>query len=107
MLWTKKYKPLSLEQVAVNKKKKTEFMDILQDQRVRVVIIQGQSGSCKNTLIDLACQEMNYDIDRYVDTKSAIVTDTYGERKTLQYDDQKWYPDDLDNLLGFINLQKL
>lgn len=54
-------------------------------------------------MIDMACKEFGYQLDRYQDTKTTTVSDVYGERKTLQYDDEKWYPDDLDNILGHIN----
>ena len=30
------------------------------------------------------------------------MADVFGERRTLDYDDEKWYPDDLEGLIGFL-----
>lgn len=51
-LWTDKYTPRTLDQTAIQKKKRDEFSKLIQDPLTRILIMQGQSGSGKNTLIN-------------------------------------------------------
>ena len=87
----------------MHKKKKEEFIELIRGGKCRLLFIQGQSGSAKNTMIDLFGEAFNWDVVRYKDQKSKYVEDTFGERRTLEYDENKFYPDDLDNMLSFVN----
>lgn len=58
--------------------------------------MQGPSGSGKNSLIDCFGQDYNFEVIRYVDQKSTNVYDVFGEGETLELDQNRRYPDDLE-----------
>lgn len=53
-------------------------------------------------MIDTFARQFDYAVSRYKEQKSKNVADVFGERRTLDYDEEKWYPDDLENLIGYL-----
>lgn len=83
-LWIKKYQPFNLEAHCINKKKREEFTKIcLEDQKLKILFIQGPSGCGKNSMIDCFGEQYNYEIVRYTDQKSVMVSDVYGDKETF------------------------
>lgn len=118
-LWTKKHRPFNLDSHVINKKKKEEFVKICTASaeppsvingrvmnKVKILILQGPSGSGKNSLIDCFGKDRNFEIIRYVEQKSSYVVDVFGENETLELDENKWYPDDLSSLTAYIRQLK-
>lgn len=70
--------------------------------------MQGPSGCGKNSLIDCIGEQNNFEIVRFKDEKTKLVSDVYGDPNAInsQEEDEgapKWqYPDDLEQLLYFI-----
>lgn len=60
MLWTEKYKPTTWDQLAVHKKKKEDFQTIIMNGQCRLLLLQGQSGCGKNSMIDLFGEAFNW-----------------------------------------------
>lgn len=48
------------------------------EPRLKILLIQGPSGSGKNSMIDVFGEQYNYEIIRYKDEKSSNVCDVYG-----------------------------
>ena len=74
--------------------------------RVKVLIIQGPAGCGKNSLIDCFGKDRNFEIIRYQEQKSSNVIDVFGEGETCELDENRWYPDDLSALIGYIRQLK-
>ena len=53
-------------------------------------------------MIDAFARQNDFSVQRYKYQKSSNVVDVFGERRTLDYDDEKWYPDDLENIISFL-----
>ena len=63
----------------IHKKKKDEFINICtNDEKVKLLIIQGPSGCGKNSLIDCLAKEKNIQLERYKYEKNANLIDIYG-----------------------------
>lgn len=77
-------------------------MAIVQNPDVKILILTGQPGCCKNTLLDVYCKENRIKLIRFIDQKEEHITDVF-ERKTFAGTKES-YPDDLENLLAFIKL---
>lgn len=83
-LWTKKYRPRTIDRHCINSKKKEEFVKICtQDYRTKILILQGPSGSGKNSLIDCFGEQNNFEIVRFKDEKSKLVSDVYGDPNAI------------------------
>ena len=54
MMWIEKHAPRTLEELAVNKKKVKEFIEIAEEQGGFLVLF-GPPGSCKNALVSTYC----------------------------------------------------
>ena len=86
----------------INKKKKEEFVNICTNEaRVKILFLQGPSGSGKNSMIDCFGEQYNYEIVRYRDDKSKMVYDLYDDGGVEDPED-RFYPDDLENLIYYI-----
>jgi putative ribosome biogenesis GTPase RsgA len=68
----------------INKKKKEEFVQICtQDNKAKILFLQGPSGCGKNSMIDAFGEQYNYEVIRYTDQKSKNVIDVYGAGDTF------------------------
>jgi hypothetical protein len=108
-LWIVKYCPFDLDSHVIAKKKKEEFVQICKDDnRVKILMLQGPSGCGKNSLINCFGEQYNFEIVRYKDHKTKNVLDVYGTSATFGGSDDEmeqenqFYPDDLENLIYFI-----
>lgn len=74
------------------------------DQRVKILFLQGPSGSGKNSMIDCFGQQYNYEVVRYRDERTNNVYDVFGMQDEFENQDnfERFYPDDLMNLMGQI-----
>lgn len=59
MLWVDKYAPKSLDEVIIQEKKVQEFSQIMQNDKVKILLMTGPPGCGKNSLINLYCQRNN------------------------------------------------
>lgn len=106
-LWIKKYQPFNLDSHVIHKKKREEFVRMCtQDEKLRLLFIQGPTGSGKNSMIECFGEQYNYEIVRYRDEKSKNVVDVFGENEGFNSEDDdkfnRFYPDDLEKLIYFI-----
>ena len=83
-LWIVKYCPNDMDAHVINKKKKEEFVNICkEDKRAKILIMQGPSGSGKNSLINAFGEQYNFEVVKYKDHKTKNVTDVYGNAATF------------------------
>ena len=54
-LWVDKYAPKCLEDMIVQDKKVQEFSTIMQNEKVKILLMTGPPGCGKNSLINLYC----------------------------------------------------
>ena len=53
-------------------------------------------------MIDCFGEQYNYEIVRYVDQKSKMMYDVYGDAEQDEDGFNRFYPDDLENLIYYI-----
>jgi hypothetical protein len=74
------------------------------NEHIKILIIQGPSGSGKNSMIDIFGDIYNYEIVRFKDEKSAWCPDLFEANRIEDEGFNKWYPDDLEKLCYFIRM---
>jgi hypothetical protein len=81
-----------------------EFDSIMNHDNIKLLLFTGPAGSGKNSLIDVYCQSKGIDVTRYKDESESRFYD-------LEFDNgigtDRSYPDDLVNLINFINSQTI
>jgi cell cycle checkpoint protein len=90
--WTEKYGPLSLDELAVHKKKvadvQTWLSDVFSGQgRKRLLLLKGPAGSGKTTTINLLAKELGIAMHEWKNPTSSISTSEGFLSATAQFDD--------------------
>jgi cell cycle checkpoint protein len=90
--WTEKYGPVSLEELAVHKKKVTDvrtwLMDVLSGKsRKRLLLLKGPAGSGKTTTMALLAKELGITMHEWKNPTSSISTPEGFMSATAQFED--------------------
>jgi cell cycle checkpoint protein len=90
--WTEKYGPLSLEELAVHKKKVADVRTWLEDVfsgrgRKRLLLLKGPAGSGKTTTMSLLAKELGIDMHEWKNPTSSIATSEGFISATAQFED--------------------
>ena len=90
--WTEKYGPLSLEELAVHKKKVTDVRTWLEDvyngkQRKRLLLLKGPAGSGKTTTIALLAKELGIHMHEWKNPASTMTASEGIVSATAQFED--------------------
>ena len=103
-LWIDRYAPKTIEELAINKKKVAEFLEMTQGgQAASILLLHGPPGSCKNAMIQALSSQFNHKVVKFSDVKTLHLDDIQGERKQIGVSGgSTYYPGDLLNLIDFI-----
>ncbi|KAF3001453.1 Cell cycle checkpoint protein rad17 [Curvularia kusanoi] len=90
--WTEKYGPLSLDELAVHKKKVSDVRAWLEDvysgrQRKRLLLLKGPAGSGKTTTVALLSKELNIHIHEWKNPAGSMTGLEGAVSATAQFDD--------------------
>jgi cell cycle checkpoint protein len=90
--WTEKYGPISLEELAVHKKKvadvRTWLTDVLSGRsRKRLLLLKGPAGSGKTTTMSLLAKELGITMHEWKNPTSSISTPEGFMSATAQFED--------------------
>lgn len=97
-LYNQLWRPKSIKDLVINKKKIWEFEDFMNAKERKILILQGPSGWGKNALIDTYCNDNRFEIVRFKNTRMLSLNDFVGEENM-----QTKTSDDFETLLNFIN----
>ena len=98
-MWIEKYAPKCTDDLAINKQKIREFLNLAQSPGL--LILTGPPGCGKNALINAYVTEKGHKLYKYTETNTQHMDELYGE-KELVLGGKKFYPSDLENLITFI-----
>ncbi|KAF2627920.1 Rad17-domain-containing protein [Macroventuria anomochaeta] len=90
--WTEKYGPLSLDELAVHRKKVSDVRTWLEDvysgkQRKRLLLLKGPAGSGKTTAIALLSKELGIHMHEWKNPASSMTASEGIVSATAQFDD--------------------
>ena len=90
--WTEKYGPMSLEELAVHKKKAADVQSWLEDVfsgrgRKRLLLLKGPAGSGKTTALMLLAKELGIAIHEWRNPTSSVSASEGFLSATAQFDD--------------------
>jgi cell cycle checkpoint protein len=90
--WTEKYGPLSLEELAVHKKKVADVRTWLDDVfsgrgRKRLLLLKGPAGSGKTTTVSLLAKELAIEMHEWKNPAGSIATPDGFVSATAQFED--------------------
>ncbi|KAF3046564.1 Cell cycle checkpoint protein rad17 [Didymella heteroderae] len=90
--WTEKYGPLSLDELAVHKKKVSDVRTWLEDvysgqQRKRLLLLKGPAGSGKTTTTALLSKEMGIHVHEWKNPTSSMPGSEGAVSATAQFED--------------------
>lgn len=90
--WTEKYGPVSLEELAVHKKKVADVQIWLQEVfsgrgRKRLLLLKGPAGSGKTTTISLLAKELGIDMHEWKNPTSSVSTTEGFMSATAQFEE--------------------
>jgi cell cycle checkpoint protein len=90
--WTDKYGPLSLEELAVHKKKVADVRTWLEDVfsgrgRKRLLLLKGPAGSGKTTTMSLLAKELGIEMHEWKNPTGSIATPEGFVSATAQFED--------------------
>jgi hypothetical protein len=98
-LYTERYEPKRMSELAVNKHKIKEFETFMNHPDKKLLIIQGPPGCAKNTLVKTYCRENNLEFKQYKEAKMLQACETMGYYNDRP--DKK--SDDFESMMNFIN----
>ncbi|KAF1932097.1 Rad17-domain-containing protein [Didymella exigua CBS 183.55] len=90
--WTEKYGPLSLDELAVHKKKVSDVRAWLEDvysgqQRKRLLLLKGPAGSGKTTTMALLSKELGIHMHEWKNPASSMTASEGAVSATAQFED--------------------
>ncbi|KAJ4372222.1 RFC checkpoint protein Rad17 [Neocucurbitaria cava] len=90
--WTEKYGPVSLEELAVHKKKVADIRTWLTDvfcgrERKRLLLLKGPAGSGKTTTMSLLAKELGIDVHEWKNPTGSMSTSKNFVSATAQFED--------------------
>lgn len=90
--WTEKYGPLSLDELAVHKKKLSDVRTWLEDvyngkQRKRLLLLKGPAGSGKTTTLTLLAKELGIHMHEWKNPTSSMTASEGIVSATAQFED--------------------
>ncbi|KAL1657051.1 RFC checkpoint protein Rad17 [Didymella pomorum] len=90
--WTEKYGPLSLDELAVHKKKVSDVRTWLEDvysgqQRKRLLLLKGPAGSGKTTTMALLSEELGVHMHEWKNPVSSMTASEGAVSATAQFED--------------------
>ena len=98
-IWIEKYAPKTLTELAIQKKKLEEFLELADNPGV--LVLTGPPGSGKNALLNAYASEKALKLVKYQETNTLYDEDVYGRRKEVM-GGRAYYPKDVEDLISFV-----